>query len=182
VTAISHGYVAQGETPKILKRLMEVNISVMPFDDCQVAWDNDGISVVKKIMICAGISIGIKSACFGDSGGPLLIVENNGTDDDVQIGLTLFGFDDCSSKIFPNVFTRVSYYKKWIDDVAYQHSNMQPTSCNTSKPTRKPTKPLVTTRPSKKPKLLPTLIPNRKHDSVMPGNKRYPFRDKYENC
>jgi trypsin len=168
VTAIGHGYVSQGDNAEFPKVLMEVNISVIPFHDCQEAWVNDGISVVKKIMICAGVSIGIKSACFGDSGGPLLIVGNNGTDDDVQVGLTSFGFEDCSSKIFPNVFTRVSYYKKWIDDVTCQRSNMKPTSCKTSKPTRKPTKPLVTSRPSQKPKLLQTLVPTRKHDSIMP--------------
>nr|AYV99562.1 venom polypeptide [Dolopus genitalis] len=53
-----------------------------------------------------------KSACPGDSGGPLFVEESNGSR--TLVGLTSFGRQTCESG-FPIVYTRVSSYLPWIE-------------------------------------------------------------------
>ncbi|XP_063992700.1 chymotrypsinogen B-like isoform X2 [Diachasmimorpha longicaudata] len=55
-------------------------------------------------------------ACIGDSGGPLVIATNKGT---MQIGIVSFGDDYCPSSR-AGVFTRVSSFIEWIQQVTAQ--------------------------------------------------------------
>lgn len=57
--------------------------------------------------INVGKSISINRFDKGDSGGPLVA-------DDVLVGLVSFGMLPCGSG-YPDVFTRVFYYRKWIN-------------------------------------------------------------------
>ncbi|OTF71834.1 Group 6 mite allergen-like protein (serine protease) [Euroglyphus maynei] len=59
-------------------------------------------------MFCA--SSPNRSACNGDSGGPLV-----DTNTKKQIGIVSFGTRYCPAGSV-NVFTNISYYKKWIDE------------------------------------------------------------------
>lgn len=53
-----------------------------------------------------------RSACSGDSGGPLVNWPNKSL-----IGLTSFGSAQGCEKGYPQVFTRISYYQKWIKQI-----------------------------------------------------------------
>jgi secreted trypsin-like serine protease len=158
--AIGHGLVFDGETPGYSYYLNEVNVSVISFEDC-----NDSNSYPGEIddasMICAGDSNGGKDTCYGDSGGPLFIAGSSAATD-LQIGLTVFG-NGCGLINYPTVYSRVSYFKKWIQENICKHSNMKPSFCVNSLPTRNPTKHSAPKSPSSKfrPLFRPTLAPAR---------------------
>jgi secreted trypsin-like serine protease len=66
-------------------------------------------------MICAGNANGIKDACFGDSGSPL-IVDNHGP---FQAGLVSWGpKNGCGLTSEFGVYTRVSNYTDWVSRIA----------------------------------------------------------------
>ncbi|KAF4018560.1 hypothetical protein G4228_010288 [Cervus hanglu yarkandensis] len=78
-------------------------------------------STVKETMVCAG-GDGVISACNGDSGGPLNCQAENGNWD-VQ-GIVSFGSGlGCNTYKKPTVFTRVSAYIDWINEVSLQYSS-----------------------------------------------------------
>lgn len=71
-------------------------------------------------MICAGDPRGgwKKDACQGDSGGPLQIITSNTSCLFQVIGVTSFGIG-CASVDIPGVYTRVSHYLNWIEDIVW---------------------------------------------------------------
>ncbi|KAM5336058.1 chymotrypsin-like elastase family member 1 [Glossophaga mutica] len=71
-------------------------------------------SIVKKTMVCAG-GDGVRSGCQGDSGGPLHCSVNGQY---VVHGVTSFvSSQGCNAAKKPTVFTRVSAYISWINNV-----------------------------------------------------------------
>ena len=55
-----------------------------------------------------------RDACYGDSGGPLLLTPNeNDHNEDTLVGLVSWG-RGCADKQFPGVYTRTSYFYDWI--------------------------------------------------------------------
>ncbi|KAF2891049.1 hypothetical protein ILUMI_15124 [Ignelater luminosus] len=69
--------------------------------------------------ICMDGSNG-RSACSGDSGGPLYINSKPGARENAeQIGLVSFGSALGCSVGYPSVYTRISTYQSWID----KHTN-----------------------------------------------------------
>ncbi|XP_047232670.1 chymotrypsin-like elastase family member 2A [Girardinichthys multiradiatus] len=72
-------------------------------------------SLVTSSMICAG-GDGVVSSCNGDSGGPLNCQRSDGTWD--VHGVVSFGSSmGCNYPKKPSVFTRVSAYISWINNV-----------------------------------------------------------------
>ncbi|KAJ7381411.1 Chymotrypsin-like elastase member 3B [Desmophyllum pertusum] len=72
--------------------------------------------IVTSKMICAGDAGNTKtSGCFGDSGGPFQCKNTAGQW--VVQGIVSWGDPDCSSSNHYTVFTRVSVFRKWIEDV-----------------------------------------------------------------
>lgn len=66
-------------------------------------------------MVCAGYDNGGKNACFGDSGGPM-VIPATGAPGWKQVGIVSWGPYSCGSADRPTVYTRVSAYQPWIDD------------------------------------------------------------------
>lgn len=71
-------------------------------------------------MICAGDSHGgwNKDTCQGDSGGPLQISHPKNMCLFQLLGITSFG-QGCGVVNTPGVYTRVSHYLNWIEDIVW---------------------------------------------------------------
>lgn len=83
---------------------------VISYPDCK----KDFIIVTSR-NICMDGSNG-KSACSGDSGGPLCINSKPGArENSKQVGLVSFGSVYGCSLGYPSVFTRLSEFLSWID-------------------------------------------------------------------
>ncbi|XP_044141381.1 elastase-1-like [Bufo gargarizans] len=99
-----------GPFPAILQ---QVNLPVVAYPTCSLgSWWG---TTVKPSMICAG-GDGVKSVCFGDSGGPLSCVVNGV----YQVhGIVSFVSSlGCNYYRKPSVFTKVSDYISWINSVS----------------------------------------------------------------
>ncbi|XP_015504037.1 chymotrypsin-like elastase family member 2A [Parus major] len=86
---------------------------VVDYATCsEPSWWGD---IVKPTMVCAG-GDGITSSCNGDSGGPL---NCQGADGRWEVhGIVSFGSSlGCNYFQKPSVFTRVSAYNSWIEQV-----------------------------------------------------------------
>lgn len=69
--------------------------------------------------LCAGKLNGEGGTCVGDSGGPLQCRLNK-DGPWILVGVTSFG-SGCALEGFPDVYTRTSYYMKWIEDTIAAH-------------------------------------------------------------
>ena len=95
--------------------LLQVSLPVVSNLECQKAENKNGYgSTITNNMICAGFIEGGKDSCSGDSGGPLMIFENNQW---TQVGIVSWG-TGCAEPGLYGVYTRVSRYRDWIDQYA----------------------------------------------------------------
>jgi secreted trypsin-like serine protease len=158
LTVFGHGKISNAETPEFPYYLMEVSVPVVSFQDCNDQNSYTG-SIVDQSMICAGVSVGGKGTCNGDSGGPL-IIRGNAATEDIQVGIVSFGSKlGCSIVNYPSVFTRVSYFTQWLQANICYHSKVP---CgNVSQPTRMPVVATPPT-PKRRPTLRPTPSPTKK--------------------
>ena len=67
---------------------------------------------VDDSVLCAGAAA--QKSCLGDSGGPLVLTEGR---PNYLVGVVSWGASDCRSDAAPGVYTRVSAFADWIDDV-----------------------------------------------------------------
>lgn len=107
--------------------LQEADIDYLPFSNsqCRNAWGG-----LTGNMICAweptvnpaALPNG-QDACFGDSGGPLMIpadtlLSSGHTRSDWLLGATSFGSTTCDSSENPGVYTKLSRFAGWIEDTS----------------------------------------------------------------
>lgn len=102
--------------------LMEVDVNIFNSSFCKQTVDESaGVKMPRgydsNTMICAGEERGGKDACQGDSGGPLVV--DSGTCTKLQIGITSVG-RECGLPYSPGVYTRVSYYVSWLEDIIWR--------------------------------------------------------------
>ncbi|XP_063074737.1 ovochymase-2 [Engraulis encrasicolus] len=103
-------------TAKPSETLNQVALPVVPYDTCKRMdywWFQ-----VKPSMICCGYTKPdeLKSVCQGDSGGPLVCQDSHTAPWEVH-GITSFGPIGCIMDKKPSVFTRVSAYLPWMENV-----------------------------------------------------------------
>nr|XP_055023657.1 chymotrypsin-like elastase family member 2A [Misgurnus anguillicaudatus] len=97
----------------IAEVMQQALLPVVDFYSCSRSdwWGN----LVTDLMVCAG-GDGVVSSCNGDSGGPLNCQRADGTWD--VHGVVSFGSSlGCNYPKKPSVFTRVSGYIPWINNV-----------------------------------------------------------------
>jgi secreted trypsin-like serine protease len=155
-----------------IQALQKVQVKVIPYGTCDEMY---GGFIDRPTMICAGTENGGKDACFGDSGGPLFVRQNEQM---VQVGVVSFG-QGCARPDRPGVYSRVSAVYDWIQEEICALSSTPPPTCRptmhpTSQPTRSPTTtspkqptaaplPISTRPPTQVPSPLPT-----SHPSIVP--------------
>ncbi|CAF0860159.1 unnamed protein product [Brachionus calyciflorus] len=108
--AIGWGTLNYGDTSSS-DILRNVDLTIYDGSKCnQVSlYDNDW-----NKQICAGNYLGGKDTCQGDSGGPLYVTDKvNGLTKYITAGIVSYG-DGCAQPELPGIYTRVSYYSKWI--------------------------------------------------------------------
>lgn len=75
-----------------------------------------------NLMICAGHSKDLKDTCQGDSGGPLQVYNTDSKNLSCMynvVGVISFGKACGLATNIPAVYTRVSYYIKWIENIVW---------------------------------------------------------------
>lgn len=106
-----HEDVTLGNKPEILQK---AHITVISNEQCQKSYQaNNKENVISPTQMCAGRMQGGVDACWADSGGPL-IDQNR-----VLIGIVSTGVG-CGRAGLPGIYTRVSKYIDWINDIVRQ--------------------------------------------------------------
>jgi secreted trypsin-like serine protease len=126
LTSWVSGWGKVGTNPTVYDtELYEVDLQILSNQACSLYWGG-----IINGNICAGIGDG-KDSCSGDSGGPLVIYQSSQW---ILVGIVSAGASACGD--YPGIYTRVSYYREWID--AYV-SPAQVTSINRSLSSNNPT-------------------------------------------
>ncbi|XP_067463265.1 enteropeptidase [Thunnus thynnus] len=94
----------QGSLPNVLQ---EAQVPLVSQDQCQQQLPESSIT---SSMLCAGFPEGGVDSCEGDSGGPLMCLDDGHW---TLIGVTSFGIG-CGRPERPGVYARVSSFTSWI--------------------------------------------------------------------
>merc|ERR1712227_853613 len=121
------GYTEEGGTgsPNILQ---ETDTEIITNEDCSQRW---GAESIYPGIVC--LYSGVSGGCMGDSGGPLQCRNPNkdaadGYDAWNLVGVTSWGSETCTVTM-PSIYTRVSCFIEWIDDVMAGNDGTQTGSC-----------------------------------------------------
>ncbi|HEX6242369.1 MAG TPA: serine protease [Polyangiales bacterium] len=125
------GYGALGEEEPDADRLMQVDVPLVSRERCRLlhAEGNPGLppeELITDRMICAGYRAGGRDACYGDSGGPLLLPSLGKAP--LLAGVVSWG-SACAAPNLPGVYANVSVMADYIG--ACQDGN-----CETRAPER----------------------------------------------
>ena len=88
--------------------LMTAHVPIHTQAFCTSTW---GIYFDANRHLCAGNAT--QDACFGDSGGPLYVEQQNSK---VMVGIVSFGEAENCAATYPTVYTRVSAFHDWATD------------------------------------------------------------------
>ncbi|XP_068100122.1 serine protease 27-like [Hyperolius riggenbachi] len=111
--ATGWGDIHDSEALPAPKTLQEVQLPVINNQDCEAMYDigmPPSVRMIQDDMMCAGYQQGKKDSCQGDSGGPLVCKMNSAW---LQFGINSWGFG-CADPNHPGVYTRVQYYRSWL--------------------------------------------------------------------
>jgi secreted trypsin-like serine protease len=105
--------------------LLKVYLTIIKHKTCSKSYSNISErklakGIEDKSQICAGDASG-KDTCPGDSGGPLQFWQSSSgelLDHFVVIGITSFG-KACGVENSAGVYTRVSFFRSWIEDTLW---------------------------------------------------------------
>lgn len=110
------GYITpDGGYPELLQK---ISIPVLSNEICQRQYRH---KIIEDHMICAWSSG--QDACEGDSGGPM-ICANAEDSSNYLAGITSWGIG-CASSRYPGVYTRVSYFLDWIENIIASNEKLK---------------------------------------------------------
>ncbi|XP_045461086.1 serine protease 27 isoform X1 [Harmonia axyridis] len=94
--------------------LRSASVPILDIEEC-IAWHKvKEISVeLHEEMLCAGHETGKRDACLGDSGGPLILLENGKW---TLVGITSAGFG-CGEAHQPGIYHKVALSADWIKSI-----------------------------------------------------------------
>ena len=97
--------------------LLQAEANYAANEDCLATWmvgNTNGIMCIED---------GRRAACNYDDGGPLMLNNTNSNlrTNPIQVGIE--SYSGCGSLIFPDVYTRVSYYVDWIKETACERAD-----------------------------------------------------------
>lgn len=100
--------------------LLKVPLNMYSNKECNQAYEKSRQipNGIIDSQLCAGNRGGHQDTCQGDSGGPLQVVNPVNNCLFYVIGLTSFG-KSCGLSNNPGVYTRISAYLDWIEEVAW---------------------------------------------------------------
>lgn len=89
--------------------LFETDVTMVADEDCERSYKLTVDGFEADTMVCAGEPYGVKDACFGDSGGPLMVALDGDLSSGtlVQVGVVSWGFL-CGVPTQPGVYSRVA--------------------------------------------------------------------------
>lgn len=95
--------------------LQQAQVPLVANEICATAYQNLGYSLTGN-MLCAGFQAGGTDACSGDSGGPMIIREDqsNQSSEWIQVGVVSWG-KGCAKADAYGVYTHVALFKDWVD-------------------------------------------------------------------
>ncbi|XP_076851792.1 transmembrane protease serine 9-like isoform X2 [Brachyhypopomus gauderio] len=102
------GIIASGVSLPSSGNLQEVQVPIIGNKQCFCLYGGR----ITGNMICAGALSKGKYSCQNDSGGPLVVTHGS-----IWIQAGIVGYDACNQGNFPGVYTRVSQYQPWINQV-----------------------------------------------------------------
>ncbi|XP_011869212.1 PREDICTED: testisin-like [Vollenhovia emeryi] len=105
--ALVVGWGTDGMTSQGLTKLKYTTLPIINTNACQPYWHID------ERHVCTAAGLG-RDTCQLESGGPLIVVDENGVDR--QVGIVSYGNAHCPSNA-PAVFTKVNRYTHWIRSV-----------------------------------------------------------------
>ncbi|XP_059475732.1 venom protease-like [Neocloeon triangulifer] len=123
---VATGWGRVGYTEDTSDRLLKVSLTPIEHPVCNQTYKNEATTsklrrgIDDSSMICAGELQGGKDTCQGDSGGPLQFVRKDPYCMYSVVGVTSFG-KFCGYSNSPGVYTRVSNYVKWIEDIVWKN-------------------------------------------------------------
>jgi len=108
---VGWGQTEEGSEPK---QLRQVVLPVVDWKICKEDYKDDRVPL-DDTMVCAGNqTFGGVSACFGDSGGPLMARRG---DKWVHFGIVSGGPDDCGAPKQPGVYGYVPVFMDWVNKI-----------------------------------------------------------------
>jgi secreted trypsin-like serine protease len=140
-TVIGWGLTDPNNDSSYTDALQQVSVPIVSNAVCNASNAYNG--QITDNMLCAGYALGGKDSCSGDSGGPLMVPDAQGSGW-VQAGIVSWG-DGCASPNKYGVYTRVANFKSWIES----HVGSLPTSTPTvtgTVPAESPTPTLTPTQ------------------------------------
>ncbi|XP_043509850.1 chymotrypsin-like elastase family member 2A isoform X2 [Frieseomelitta varia] len=117
---VASGWGRYGPSQSLSTALLEASVPLLDLEICMKAY---GKSVpLRRGHLCAGHTDGSTGSCVGDSGGPLQCRRADGV---WQLaGVTSFG-SGCARPGYPDVYTRIQYYVKWIRNIMSNNDDTQ---------------------------------------------------------